>query len=229
MRRPKSAREGATRPPADQFRDLLIRTQTLRLGRQARVLICPASRRILGTAGAYIDDIISTRRRTLTDDLISELIGAQDDADRLTRDEMVRLVAILLNAGTDINRNQLAAAVHVLADHPEQWTMLAQQASEELVHHSPFNFRALRNAVVDVELGGRHSLRYVSHRQHGCSQPRPSRLRRPGPPRHLPQCGARHAGLLWRSALLSRQAPGPHRVNRGPTRPDHQGVESASQ
>jgi cytochrome P450 len=108
----------------------------------------------------YVEDLIAARRRSLTDDLISELIRAEDDGDRLTHDELVNLAVILLNAGTDTTRNQLAAAVQTLADHPDQWELLANrpesapQAVEELMRHSPILFAALRKTVVDVELGG---------------------------------------------------------------------------
>ena len=104
--------------------------------------------------------MIVTRRTSPGDDLISELIRAEDDGDRLTHDELVNLAAILLHAGTDTTRNQLAAAVQVLADHPDQWEQLADQpelapqAVEELMRHSPVNFRSLRMATEDVELGG---------------------------------------------------------------------------
>jgi cytochrome P450 len=110
----------------------------------------------------YVHELIAARRRSLTDDLISELIRAEDDGNRLTHDELVNLAVILLHAGTDTTRNQLAAAVQVLADHPDQWQLLANrpelasQAVEELMRHSPVNFRVLRKAVVDVELGGVH-------------------------------------------------------------------------
>jgi cytochrome P450 len=109
---------------------------------------------------AYLEGLIARRRQALGDDLISELIRAEDDGDRLTHDELVNLVAILLNAGTDTTRNQLAAAVQVLADHPDQWALLAErlelapQAVEELMRHSPIVFAALRVATTDVELGG---------------------------------------------------------------------------
>jgi cytochrome P450 len=108
----------------------------------------------------YVEDLIAARRRSLTDDLISELIRAEDDGGRLTHDELVNLAVILLNAGTDTTRNQLAAAVQVLADHPDQWELLANrpelapQAVEELMRHSPILFAALRKTVVDVELDG---------------------------------------------------------------------------
>jgi cytochrome P450 len=109
---------------------------------------------------AYVEDLIAARRHNLTDDLISELLRAEDDGDRLTHDELVKLVAILLNAGTDTTRNQLAAAIQVLSDHPDQWMLLAQhpnlapQAVEELIRHTPIVFTSLRVATEDVELGG---------------------------------------------------------------------------
>jgi cytochrome P450 len=109
---------------------------------------------------AYLEELIARRRQALNDDLISELIRAEDDGDRLTHDELVNLVAILLNAGTDTTRNQLAAAVQVLSDHPDQWALLAKhpelapKAVEELMRHSPIVFASLRVATTDVELGG---------------------------------------------------------------------------
>ena len=57
---------------------------------------------------AYVEDMIARRRHHLTDDLISELIRAEDDGDRLTADELVMLAEVLLMAGTDTTRNQLA-------------------------------------------------------------------------------------------------------------------------
>lgn len=109
---------------------------------------------------AYLEDMIARRRRTLTEDLISDLIRAEDDGDRLTRAELVRLASTLLIAGTDTTRNQLAAAVQVLADHPEQWALLASRpelasnAVHELMRYCPIVFGVPRKAAEDVELGG---------------------------------------------------------------------------
>ena len=119
----------------------------------------PAILRAWEQLEAYVEDLIAARRHSLTDDLISELIRTEDDGDRLSHDELVNLVAILLNAGTDTTRNQLAAAVQVLSDHPEQWALLADrpelapQAVEELIRHTPIVFTSLRVATGDVELG----------------------------------------------------------------------------
>ena len=109
---------------------------------------------------AYINEMVARRRRNLTDDLISQLIRAEDDGDRLSADELVMLAEVLLMAGTDTTRNQLAAAVDELCDHPQQWALLAEhpelapQAVEELMRHSPVIFAAMRTAAEDVQLGG---------------------------------------------------------------------------
>jgi cytochrome P450 len=92
---------------------------------------------------AYINGMVAQRRRNLTDDVISKLIRAEDDGDRLTADELRMLAEVLLMAGTDTTRNQFAAAVQVLCDHPTQRALLAEhpelapQAVEEHMRHSP--------------------------------------------------------------------------------------------
>ena len=55
--------------------------------------------------------MVATRRRNLTDDLLSDLIRAEADGERLTAEELRALVGTLLMAGTDTTRNQLAASV----------------------------------------------------------------------------------------------------------------------
>jgi cytochrome P450 len=109
---------------------------------------------------AYLEDLINQRRESLTDDLISDLIRAEDDGDRLTHDELVMLCGTLLGAGTDTTRNQLAAAVGALCAHPDQWALLAGHpelapaAVNELMRYRPIIFGTLRRAAEDVELAG---------------------------------------------------------------------------
>ncbi|KAA1249552.1 cytochrome P450 [Mycobacterium simiae] len=108
---------------------------------------------------AYIADMVAQRRDHPTDDLISELIRAQK-GDRLTHQELCMLVSALLIAGTDSTRDQLAAAVQVLVDHPGQWQLLAEnpelatRALNELMRHTPAAIFVIRHAVEDVELAG---------------------------------------------------------------------------
>lgn len=108
----------------------------------------------------YLEELIARRRTSLSDDLISELIRVEDDGDRLAHDELLMLCATLLGAGTDTTRNQLAAAVQALADHPDQWALLAlhpelaTQAVHELMRYFPIVFGTIRQATEDIELGG---------------------------------------------------------------------------
>lgn len=109
---------------------------------------------------AYLENMIATRRDNRTEDLISELIRAEDDGDRLSHEELLMLASTLLAAGTDTTRNQLAAAVQALCAHPEQWALLAEHpelapnAVDELMRYSPIVFGAIRKAVDDVEVAG---------------------------------------------------------------------------
>ena len=109
---------------------------------------------------AYLDEMVTARRDALTDDLLSDMMRAEVDGDRLSHDELLTLAATLLMAGTDTTRNQLAAAVQVFCEHPDQWRLLAEQpelapqAVEEVMRYSPVIFMTMRIAVEDVELGG---------------------------------------------------------------------------
>jgi cytochrome P450 len=108
---------------------------------------------------AYLEEMLEQRRDNLTDDLISDLIRAEEDGDRLSRRELVMLAATLLIAGTDTTRNQLAAAVYFLRDHPDQWALLgahpelADNAVNELMRYSPIVFALVRMANENVQLG----------------------------------------------------------------------------
>jgi cytochrome P450 len=125
--------------------------------------VAEAQAEILGAfdeLDGYLDELIARRRHTLTDDLISQLIRAEMDGDKLNNEELRDLVLLLLNAGTDTTRNQLAAAVYVFADHPRQWALLgehpelANNAVEEAIRHSPVINGVVRVASEDAELGG---------------------------------------------------------------------------
>ena len=108
----------------------------------------------------YLDVMVTARRDALGNDLLSDLIRAEIDGDRLTHDELLMLASTLLMAGTDTTRNQLAAALQVFCEHPDQWALLsrhpelAPKAVEEAMRFSPIIFSTMRVAVDDVELAG---------------------------------------------------------------------------
>lgn len=108
----------------------------------------------------YVDDMVARRRQSLTDDLLSDLIRAEDDGDRLNTAELRMLAGGLLLAGTDTTRNQVAASVQVLCEHPDQWQLLkdqpelAMRAVEETMRHSPIVCGTLRMVTQDAEIDG---------------------------------------------------------------------------
>ena len=109
---------------------------------------------------AYLESLVTRRSESLTDDLISDLIRAEVDGDRLTHAEIISLCGSLLRAGTDTTRNQLAAAVQALCAHPDQWALLAEHpeladnAVHELMRYYPSVFGNIRRAAEDVVLAG---------------------------------------------------------------------------
>jgi cytochrome P450 len=113
-----------------------------------------------GELDDYVDDMVIERRKSPTDDLISELIRAEDSGDRLSMAELRMLAGGILMAGTDTTRNQVAAAIDVLCDHPEQWDLLAEhpelamKAVEELMRFYPVTFGVMRMTTEDVEYEG---------------------------------------------------------------------------
>ncbi|MET0902141.1 MAG: cytochrome P450 [Acidimicrobiales bacterium] len=75
---------------------------------------------------AYVRAMVEERRSTPADDLLSDLIAAEEAGDRLTTDELVMMCESVLMAGTDTTRNQLACSVALLSEHPDQWRALGE-------------------------------------------------------------------------------------------------------
>ncbi len=75
----------------------------------------------------YTRGLIADRRSEPRDDLLTDLIAAEEEGDRLDTDELVMMVNAVIVAGTDTTRNQLGCAVAVLSRHPDQWRLLAER------------------------------------------------------------------------------------------------------
>jgi cytochrome P450 len=94
----------------------------------------------------YTRALIAERRSKPADDLITDLIAAEEEGDRLSTDELVMMVEAVLVGGTDTTRNQLGCTVAVFAEHPEQWKLLAEQPelAPRAVEESMRYFGAIR-------------------------------------------------------------------------------------
>ncbi|MDX2706228.1 cytochrome P450 [Streptomyces sp. PA03-6a] len=81
---------------------------------------------------AYLRELIAERRKAPGEDLISALIAAHDEGDRLTEQEMVSTCVLLLNAGHEATVNTTGNGWWTLFRHPEQLAEL-RAAPEELL------------------------------------------------------------------------------------------------
>ncbi|HUP85796.1 MAG TPA: cytochrome P450 [Acidimicrobiales bacterium] len=77
---------------------------------------------------AYVRAMIDERRASTStyEDLLSDLLAAEEAGDRLSTDELVMMTEAVLMAGTDTTRNQLACAVALFTDFPDQWRLLGE-------------------------------------------------------------------------------------------------------
>jgi cytochrome P450 len=74
----------------------------------------------------YVEALLDKRRAEPADDLLSTLLAAEDEGDRLSHAECVNLVVNVLAGGVDTTQAQLAHALRLFAAHPGQWALLAE-------------------------------------------------------------------------------------------------------
>jgi cytochrome P450 len=105
----------------------------------------------------YARELVRARREDPSDDLISRLIAAEEQGERLSDVECINLVFNVLVGGVDTSQSQLAHAVRLLAENPDQWELLAadpslaERAVEEALRYepiTPFTARILTEEVV---------------------------------------------------------------------------------
>jgi cytochrome P450 len=109
----------------------------------------------------YAEALVRVRRKDPRDDLISKLIEAEEQGDRLSDVECINLVFNVLVGGVDTSQSQLAHAIRLLAEHPRQWELLARKPSlaesavEEALRYepiTPFTARILTEEVTFREV-----------------------------------------------------------------------------
>ncbi|CAM5246761.1 cytochrome P450 [Streptomyces spiroverticillatus] len=79
---------------------------------------------------AYLRDLIAFRRRSPGDDLLSGLIAAHEDGERLTEQEVISTCVLLLNAGHEATVNATTNGWHALFQHPDQLAALRANPQE---------------------------------------------------------------------------------------------------
>ena len=109
----------------------------------------------------YFEGIIEQRRQAPQNDMISALLAAEEEGDRLTHEELLSTLMLLLVAGNETTRNLIGNGMLALLKNPAQLQRLRDRPelldsaiNELLRYDSPVQIDS-RNAIDDVEIGGK--------------------------------------------------------------------------
>jgi cytochrome P450 len=108
----------------------------------------------------YFDGLIEERQHNRGDDLISHMIAANAD-EKLSRDELVANIVLIINAGHDTTANMVTNGLYWLLRNPDEYRRLradpdlVPSAVEELLRYEPSaSFPFPRSAMAAGEVGG---------------------------------------------------------------------------
>ena len=110
---------------------------------------------------AYLRNLVAERRRRPRDDLLSDLVAAVDEGERLAEDELVATSINLLFAGHETTTNLIGNGTLALLRHPDQLETLRRRpellpgAIEELLRFDSPVQRVRRITTCDITIGGR--------------------------------------------------------------------------
>ncbi|MEU5883779.1 cytochrome P450 [Spirillospora sp. NPDC047279] len=108
----------------------------------------------------YAAELVAAARETPGDDLIDVLVRARDTDDRLSEEELTKLVFGLILAGHETTASLISRGVFRLLINPDQWATLTAdpelvpRAVEEILRYDgPGGYGVLRRMTEAVELG----------------------------------------------------------------------------
>ncbi|MGY3603706.1 MULTISPECIES: cytochrome P450 [unclassified Bradyrhizobium] len=115
----------------------------------------------LGKIRRYLEERLQAARKEGGEGLIAELVQVEREGGRITPDEMVSMVMLLLGAGSETTTHLISGSVFELLKNPEtrdwleaDWNRAALAIEEFLRFVSPVQFSKPRYVRHDVELGG---------------------------------------------------------------------------
>ncbi len=163
----------------------------------------------------YFADMVTERRRARRDDLTSGLLDAELDGDRLSDDEIISFLFLMVVAGNETTTKLLANAWYWAWRFPDEKAKAFADAGrvpgwvEETLRYDTSSQMLLRVTTGEVELLGTVLPdERARPAPGGIGQPRRRRLPRPRPLRPRPRHHQAHQ-LRGRPALLPGGPPGP--------------------
>jgi cytochrome P450 len=131
--------------PLDRHRDLLDWSHRMVKMYEFDVpfAAAEAANRAAGEFREYVLELIRSRRSNPRDDMVTALVDARVDGGRLSDDEIVSTVIVLLNAGHEATVNTLGNGMLAFARQSRQWRRVvagevpASAAIEEMIRFDP--------------------------------------------------------------------------------------------
>ena len=108
----------------------------------------------------YLDEVIAWKRDHPADDMLTDLIRAEEDGDRLTPRELAAQVSLLFIAGHETTVNLIGNGTRALLRHRDQWDRLVADTSlidhgiEELLRFDPPVQISRRIAIDELDIDG---------------------------------------------------------------------------
>src|SRR5262249_9670168 len=115
----------------------------------------------IGPMRRYLELQLQTARESGGDGLLAELVRVEREGGRISAEEMVAMVFLLLGAGSETTTHLISGSVYELTKDPElrdwieeDWTRANMAIEEFLRFVSPVQFTKPRFVRKDIELGG---------------------------------------------------------------------------
>ncbi|MGH3206531.1 MAG: cytochrome P450 [Trebonia sp.] len=106
----------------------------------------------------YAMEMAEDRLASPRDDIVTKLVNAEIDGERLSSDEFGYFVLMLAVAGNETTRNAISHGMLAFFDHPDQWELFKaerpESAADEIIRWATPVTVFQRTAVADTELGG---------------------------------------------------------------------------
>lgn len=104
--------------------------------------------------------LVAFKRKAPGDDMTSHLIAARDDEDRLSEEELISTLILMIAAGSETTVSLIDHAICALVTHPEQLDAVREDPrrwpdviEESLRLNSPVMYMPMRYATADIDLG----------------------------------------------------------------------------
>jgi cytochrome P450 len=116
-----------------------------------------AAARAIGSIHRYLQDLLAAKRADPADDLLSALIAAHEDTDRLSQDELTSLAFLLLLAGYENTVHAIGTGLLTLLRNPgvpADPEHLGPAVEELLRYEPPASMLLRRFATEDIDVSG---------------------------------------------------------------------------